>query len=63
MELLAQYGEQITSIVMFANRINYNIEEQGFENLMRLWINDTKKTHEFINDNKQQVIAAIKTML
>lgn len=59
-ELLNRYESEIKSIALFAKRINYNLNEDITE-LVRLWINDTKKIYS--DENKEQVLSILKSIL
>ena len=59
---LAQYENQIQEIALFAKRINYNIEN-GIEQLMKLWMQDSLKFRNFVEDNKEDFIRTAKQFL
>lgn len=56
---LAQYETQIQEIALFSKRINYNIEN-GIEELMKLWMQDSLKFRNFVEDNKEDFIRTTK---
>ena len=59
---LAQYENQIQEIALFAKRINYNIEN-GIDELMKLWMQDSLKFRNFIEDNKDDFIRTTQQFL
>ena len=61
-EKLLNYKTEISEIVLFAKRINYNIEN-GIEGLMLLWLQDGLKFQQFVKDNKADFIRTTKTFI
>lgn len=60
--LLLKYQDQITEIVVFAKRTNYNIDN-GVDELVRLWLNDSLRVHNILMENKSETIRMIKFCL
>jgi hypothetical protein len=59
---LSQYENQINEIALFAKRINYNIED-GIDELIKLWLQNSYKSQKFIDDNKEDFIRTTKQFL
>lgn len=60
--LLLKYQDQITEIVVFAKRTNYNIDN-GVDELVRLWLNDSLRVHNILMENKSETIRMVKFCL
>lgn len=60
--LLSQYSDQITEIALFAKRINFDLNGDMKE-LVRLWLNDSKKFYELVQDNKDDVNRLMKKLV
>jgi len=60
--ILSNYKSEISEIVLFAKRINYNIEN-GIEELMLLWLQNGLKFQQFVEDNKADFIRTTKTFI
>lgn len=60
--LLLKYQNQITEIVAFAKRTNYNIDN-GVDELVRLWLNDSLRVHNILMENKSETIRMVKYYL
>lgn len=60
--LLLKYQNQITEIVAFAKRTNYNIDN-GVDELVRLWLNDSLRVHNILMENKSETIRMVKSYL
>jgi predicted phage-related endonuclease len=55
-------SNEIESIVLFAKRINYDMNK-GIDELANLWINDCQKTWAILEDNKEETKRIIKSQL
>jgi hypothetical protein len=60
-ELLVKYKSEIESIVLFAKRINFDIENEPIELLLKAWLNDTLVL--FRDENKEELLRIFKQLV
>jgi len=60
-QLLEKYKSEIESIVLFAKRINFDIENDPIELLMKAWLNDTLVLYR--DENKDELIKILKQLV
>ena len=58
---LLRFESEIQQIVLFAKRINFDVDNGDITELIRLWLNDSKQFYH--EDNKEFVLSAMKSML
>lgn len=60
---LSGFQNEINSIALFAKRINFDVENGDFSELVRLWLLDGQKFMNAVQDNKDQAISIVKFYL
>jgi hypothetical protein len=58
---IENYSNEIQSMVLFAKRINYDMNK-GIDELARLWINDCQKTWSILESNKDEAKRIVKQL-
>jgi hypothetical protein len=55
--------DTLNSIVLFAKRINYDLDNGSVDELAKLWYEDLQKLYKAIDDNKEEFIKTLKNNL
>lgn len=55
--------DTLNSIVLFAKRINYDLDNNSVDELAKLWYEDLQKLYKAIDDNKEEFIKTLKNNL
>ena len=60
MNALTQYQEQIASVAEYAKRTNFNVETGNWDVMLRGWINDSLRSWNEIQEQKEVTMMLIK---
>ena len=60
-EQLLRFKSKMQQIVLFAKRINFDVENGDVTELIRLWLNDSKAFYDA--DNQEFILSVMKSML
>ena len=60
-EQLIRFENEIKQIVLFAKRINFDVENGNVKELIRLWLNDSKAFYDA--DNQEFILSVMQSML
>ena len=55
--------DTLNSIVLFAKRINYDLDNGSIDELAKLWYEDLQKLYKAIDDNRDEFIKTLKNNL
>ena len=58
---LLRFESEMHQIVLFAKRINFDVENGDVTELIRLWLNDSKAFYDA--DNQEFILSVMKSML
>ena len=58
---LLRFENEMHQIVLFAKRINFDVETGDVTELIRLWLNDSKAFYDA--DNQEFILSVMKSML
>jgi len=60
---IEQFAPQIESIATYAKAINFSFETGSIDDLMRSWINRGLKMNNEIENNREDVIRLLKSLV